>query len=77
MKGLTDIDGILVGHTTDLEAITGCTVILGPPGGMAAGVDVRGMASGAMQLDWDFSRGDHLEPVFPVYATLDMVRALT
>ncbi len=51
MKGLTDIDGILVGHTTDLEAITGCTVILGPPGGMAAGVDVRGMASGAMQLD--------------------------
>ena len=51
MKGLTDIDGILVGHATDLEAITGCTAIIGPPGGMAAGVDVRGTASGAAQLD--------------------------
>ena len=51
MKGLTDIDGILAGHATDREALTGCTAILGPPAGMVAGVDVRGAASGAMQLD--------------------------
>ena len=51
MKGLTDIDGILVGHATDTVAITGCTAIIGPPGGMTAGVDVRGAATGSMQLD--------------------------
>ena len=51
MKGLTDVDGIQIGHATDLDAITGCTAILGPPGGMVAGVDVRGTASGAAQLD--------------------------
>lgn len=51
MKGLTDIEGLRVGHATDLDAITGCTVILGPPGGMAAGVDVRGGATGSTQLD--------------------------
>ena len=50
MKGLTDINGILVGHVSDLEAITGCTAIL-CPGGMVAGVDVRGSASGAQELD--------------------------
>jgi len=51
MKGLTDIDGILVGHATDLDAITGCTAILGPPGGMVGGVDIRGSATGSTQLD--------------------------
>ncbi len=48
---LTDIDGILVGHATDLDAITGCTAILGPAGGMVGGVDVRGSATGSAQLD--------------------------
>ena len=51
MHGLTDVEGMLVGHATDREAITGCTAILCPPGGAVAGVDVRGMASGGMQLD--------------------------
>ena len=51
LKGLTDVEGMLVGHATDREAITGCTAILCPPGGAVAGVDVRGMASGGMQLD--------------------------
>lgn len=52
MKGLTDVDGILVGHATDLEARTGCTVILcGGAQGAAAGVDVRGAATGSTQLD--------------------------
>ena len=50
MNGLTDIDGILVGHATDLEAVTGCTAILCPRGAVA-GVDVRGAATGSAQLD--------------------------
>ncbi|MCC6537669.1 MAG: P1 family peptidase [Bryobacterales bacterium] len=50
MKGLTDIDGILVGHATNLEARTGCTAILCPEGAVA-GVDVRGTATGSAQLD--------------------------
>jgi L-aminopeptidase/D-esterase-like protein len=50
VKGLTDIPGILVGHATDTEAITGCTAILCPRGAVA-GVDVRGSATGSLQLD--------------------------
>lgn len=38
---LTDVPGFLVGHTTMETAITGCTVILCPPG-TAAGVEVLG-----------------------------------
>ena len=50
MKGLTDVPGILVGHVTDLDAMTGCTVVLC---GNAAvgGVDVRGSATGSIELD--------------------------
>src|ERR1700735_3038868 len=54
MKGLTDVRGILVGHATDSEALTGCTVILcGAPGMDIAvgGVDVRGSATGSCELD--------------------------
>jgi L-aminopeptidase/D-esterase-like protein len=50
MKGLTDIPGIRVGHATDLEAITGCTVIL-CEGGAVAGVDIRGGATGTEEMD--------------------------
>ncbi|MDW8327318.1 MAG: P1 family peptidase [Anaerolineales bacterium] len=46
---LTDIPGLKVGHWTDLEAATGCTVILCPPGGAVAGVDVRGSAPGTRE----------------------------
>ncbi|MEZ5399741.1 MAG: P1 family peptidase [Bryobacteraceae bacterium] len=50
MKGLTDIPGILVGHATDRDAVTGCTAILCPQGA-TAGADVRGSATGTSQLD--------------------------
>ncbi|MCS6951435.1 MAG: P1 family peptidase [Bryobacteraceae bacterium] len=49
MKGLTDIAGIRVGHATDLEALTGCTVIL-CEGGAVAGADIRGSASGTEEF---------------------------
>ncbi len=50
MKGLTDIPGILVGHASDFDALTGCTVILCEQGAVA-GVDVRGSASGTEELN--------------------------
>lgn len=40
---ITDVDGVLVGHTTDPEAGTGCTVVLLPPGSVGA----RYVAGGA------------------------------
>src|SRR5260370_24004939 len=50
MKGLTDIPGIRVGHVSDLDALTGCTVIL-CDGGAVAGVDIRGSATGTAEMD--------------------------
>lgn len=50
MKGLTDIPGIKVGHVSDFEAITGCTVILAEAGAVA-GVDIGGTATGSQELD--------------------------
>ncbi len=50
MKGLTDIPGILVGHATDGEALTGCTVILCGVDAVG-GVDVRGSATGSCELE--------------------------
>ncbi len=47
---LTAIDGIEVGHVTDLTARTGCTVIL-CPAGATAGVDVRGAAPGTRETE--------------------------
>ena len=47
---ITDIDGIKVGHAQDLDAATGCTVIIGEAG-MTAGVDVRGGAPGTRETD--------------------------
>jgi L-aminopeptidase/D-esterase-like protein len=49
MKGLTDIPGILVGHATDREGLTGCTVILAEAGA-AGGVSVGGSATGTEEL---------------------------
>ncbi len=49
MKGLTDIEGIRVGHVSDYEALTGCTVIL-CEGGAVAGADIRGSASGTEEF---------------------------
>ncbi len=50
MKGLTDIAGIRVGHASDYEALTGCTVILCEKGAVA-GVDIRGGATGTEEMD--------------------------
>ncbi len=48
---VTDIPGIRVGHWSDPKARTGCTVVLAPPEGAAAGVDVRGSAPGTRETD--------------------------
>jgi len=50
MKGLTDIPRIRVGHASDFDALTGCTVIL-CDGGAVAGVDIRGSATGTSEMD--------------------------
>lgn len=46
----TDIDDIQVGHAHDLEAGTGCTVVLCEKGA-TAGIDVRGGAPGTRESD--------------------------
>jgi len=47
---LTAIPGIKVGHVTDINALTGCTVILCPQGAVG-GVEVRGGAPGTRETD--------------------------
>jgi L-aminopeptidase/D-esterase-like protein len=49
-KGLTDVQGIKVGHYTLSERPTGCTVILAQDG-TTGGVDVRGGAPGTRETD--------------------------
>jgi L-aminopeptidase/D-esterase-like protein len=49
-NALTDVDGIMVGHFTSLEAASGITVILCREGAVA-GVDVRGSAPGTRETD--------------------------
>lgn len=46
----SQIEGIQVGHAQDLEAATGCTVIISEDGA-TAGVDVRGGAPGTRETD--------------------------
>ena len=48
---LTDVLGLSVGHWTDREAATGCTVVLCDGEGAVAGVDVRGSAPGTRETD--------------------------
>jgi L-aminopeptidase/D-esterase-like protein len=47
---ITDVPGIRVGHDTDLEAATGCTVILCDTAAVG-GVDVRGGAPATRETD--------------------------
>jgi L-aminopeptidase/D-esterase-like protein len=47
---ITCIPGFAVGHASDFENFTGCSVILCPPGTVGS-VDVRGSAAGTRQLD--------------------------
>jgi L-aminopeptidase/D-esterase-like protein len=49
-NALTDVPGIKVGHWTDQQAATGCTVILCEAGAVG-GVDVRGSAPGTRETD--------------------------
>ena len=48
-KGLTDVQGLKVGHHTLSERPTGCTVILAEAGAVA-GVDIRGGAPGTREV---------------------------
>jgi L-aminopeptidase/D-esterase-like protein len=59
MKGLTDIPGILVGHASDYDGLTGCTVVLCEKGAVAGG-DIRGSATGVD--DWDVLSPMHVTP---------------
>ncbi len=49
-NAITDIEGIRVGHASDFEAYTGCTVIL-LDRGATCGIDIRGSAAGTRQVD--------------------------
>jgi L-aminopeptidase/D-esterase-like protein len=51
---LIQFPNIRIGHATDLNGPTGCTVILCPQGAVA-GIDIRGSASGTRQTDSLFS----------------------
>jgi len=61
---ITDVPGVRVGHWTDEQARTGCTVVLFPAGTLASG-EVRGGAPGTRE--WDLlapeRRVDHLAAV--------------
>lgn len=48
MPSLTDLAPLRVGHATDPDARTGCTVVLGP---FRAACDARGPATGTRELD--------------------------
>ncbi len=47
---ITRVAGIRIGHVTDLTRITGCTVVLCPPG-TTGSVDVKGGAPGTRETD--------------------------
>ncbi len=47
---LTAVPGFLVGHASDFKNLTGCTVILCPPGTLGS-IDIRGSAAGTRQID--------------------------
>jgi L-aminopeptidase/D-esterase-like protein len=47
---ITRVPGFSLGHASDFKNITGCTVVLCPPGTVGS-VDIRGSASGTRQVD--------------------------
>ncbi len=61
---ITDIEGIKVGHAQDLEAATGCTVVISEEG-VTAGVDLRGGAPGTRETDL-LSPGNLVEKIHAV-----------
>ncbi len=49
---LCDVPGVLVGHATDRDGLTGCTAVLFDcPEGAVVGVDVRGSSPGTRETD--------------------------
>ncbi|HYK81816.1 MAG TPA: P1 family peptidase [Gemmatimonadales bacterium] len=50
-SNLAAVQGLTVGHWTDVERATGCTVVLAPPRGMRAACALRGRATGTRELD--------------------------
>src|SRR3989304_1071865 len=50
VSAITDVPGIKVGHASDFNALTGCTVLLCEEGA-TGGVDIRGTATGTRQID--------------------------
>ena len=49
---LCDVPGVLVGHATDPDGLTGCTAVLfDAPAGAVVGVDVRGSSPGTRETD--------------------------
>jgi len=49
---LCDVPGVLVGHATDRDGLTGCTAVLFEnPDGAVVGVDVRGSSPGTRETD--------------------------
>ena len=52
LDNLCDVPGVLVGHATDREGLTGCTAVLfDNPDGAVVGVDVRGSSPGTRETD--------------------------
>ena len=49
-NAVTDVEGLIVGHYTDIDAVCGVTVVICPEGAVA-GVDVRGSAPGTRETD--------------------------
>jgi L-aminopeptidase/D-esterase-like protein len=47
---ITCVPGFAVGHASDFKNITGCTVVLCPPGTVGS-ADIRGSAAGTRQMD--------------------------
>lgn len=65
---LTDVPGLRVGHWTNLEAGTGCTVVLCPPDGATAACAVLGGAPGTRETDV-LTPGNSVEKIHAVLLT--------
>lgn len=50
LNSITDVKGLQVGHASNYDGYTGCTVILCEQGA-TCGIDIRGSASGTRQVD--------------------------
>jgi L-aminopeptidase/D-esterase-like protein len=51
LDNICDVPGVLVGHATDSEGLTGCTAVLFEEPFAVVGVDVRGSSPGTRETD--------------------------